>query len=143
MTDQSRDELLRLTPAVYLRDGFRRDLALRPEMVGLFATAAALQFADADAPPQEVTFLLEALRQTLPLHDGFPRQRFEGSLSEALDLVSQMTRKEPNPGLVRWARACAPFLSTDQDVQDFLVHLEAAARQHTVFVAVVRQTPSG
>jgi len=68
MQARTRDDLLTLTPDVYLRDGYRDAAgAVRPALLSDCATAAATQLLAAEASPQELALTLEGVRQLLPV----------------------------------------------------------------------------
>ena len=87
--DMNRDDLLRLTPRIYLREGYRDGAGkLLPRLRGLYATAAAAQFEHAEVSPQELAGTLEALRQVLPWHKGEAQDLLRDAVSEALELAA-------------------------------------------------------
>ena len=132
-----RSELLALTPLEYLRDGFRDEGGLlRPELQGVFATAAATQLEEAAASPQEVAATLEALRQTLPLHWGRPRKRFSAACAEALETVAMMYATPNNRGIVIWLDQCGSAVKTEDDIRAFIGHFTAVVRQYGVITAL-------
>src|SRR5207244_10125624 len=112
MKEYTRDELLALTPARYLADGFVDGGKPRPELQSTYATAAAQQLLAADRSPQEFAFTYEALKQSLPLHDGPAPQRIRATLDEALETVRGMIRQPNNPGLTKWLNECAALVKT-------------------------------
>jgi len=132
-----RSELVALTPSRYLGDGFRDQAGeLRPELQGLYATAAATQLEEAQAAPEEVAVTLEALRQALPLHRGKPRKRFAAACGEALETVSMMYARANNRGIVTWLDQCRAAVKTEADIAAFVEHFTAVARQYGVISAL-------
>jgi hypothetical protein len=136
MRQYSRDELLALTPEHYLADGFLDAAgALRRELIGDAATAAATQLVAAGLSPQELAFTYEALRILLPRHaEGDARARIEAALGEALATVARMIRQPNNEGLVSWSRSCAAFVRRDAEIPAFLTHIQAVLRLHALIV---------
>ena len=132
-----RSELLALTPLRYLGDGFRDETGqLRPELQGVFATAAATQLEEAEASPQELAATLEAFRQALPLHRAKPRKRFSAAVAEALETVAIMYSKPNNRGIVTWLELCATAVRTEDDIAAFVEHFTAVVRQYGVIIAL-------
>jgi len=139
MQARTRDDLLTLTPDVYLRDGYRDAAgAVRPALLSDCATAAATQLLAAEASPQELALTLEGVRQLLPVQDAIgTAARLGAALDEALQVVAGAIRQPNNAGLVRWIGACAAGVRTEADVDGFLRHVEAALRQHALLAAMV------
>jgi hypothetical protein len=136
MREYSRDELLALTPARYLSDGFVDDRGKpRPELQTAYATAAATQLLAAGLSPQEFAFTYEALRQALPLHDGPAPKRIRAVVDEALETVRGMIRQPNNPGLAKWINECAAQVKGPSDIDAFLAHVLAVLRLYSVMVA--------
>jgi len=130
-------ELLALAPSQYLRDGFRDEAGqLRPELRGVFATAAATQLEEAALSPQEVAATLEALRRALALHQGKPRKRFSAACTEALETVAMMYGEPNNRGIVIWLDQCRAAVKTDDDIRAFVDHFRAVVRQYGVITAL-------
>jgi hypothetical protein len=135
--DLSREQFLELTPSEYLKDGYRDSSGqLRPDLLSNYATAAATQLEMSATSPQEVAATLEALRQALPWHVGSPQELFLGAAQEALEIVAEMHETPSNPGLVSWIQQCARAVHDPEDIEAFLAHLEAVARQYGVMVAL-------
>ena len=139
MRDYSRTELLALTPARYLKDGFFDGKGKpKPGLQGIYATAAATQLLAAELAPQELGFTCEALKQTLALQSGPAPQRIRAALEEALETVRGMIRQPNNPGLKKWINECAALVKTPADIEAFLLHCLAVLRQYNVIVASQR-----
>jgi len=141
--EYDRSALLALTPAVYLRRGYRDERGEPwPDLLGVYATAAATQFEAAEASPDEVSATFEAFRQSLPLYSGTPAERFAGAIGEALELVSMMMQGQANnAGITRWLAACGPAVLTEDDLQAFLEHFRNAMRQYVLIQALKRRQP--
>ncbi len=136
MRAYSREELLALTPARYLADGFVEASGKpRPELQSGYATAAATQLRAADLAPQELQFTYEALRQSLALQEGSPQERIQAAVEEALETVRGMIQQPNNPGLVKWIKECAAMVKTQPDLDAFLAHILAVLKLYTVLVA--------
>lgn len=141
MRDYTRAELLELSAARYLSKGFvdSRGKPL-PELQTTYATATATQFLAAELSPQELAFVHEALKQTLPLHaDEPPAAQVREAVAEALDVVRAMIRQPNNARLVQWLNECAAAVNAAVDRDAFLEHLMAVLRQYTVIAAALRR----
>ena len=139
MTTLTRDDLLRLTPAEYLRDGFRGpDGAPYRPLRGLWATAAANQLIAAGVPPQELAAYFEAIRQTIDLYAEPLPGRLYASMKEAGQIVSNMYNKDINAGLVYWALECARRVRDADDYAAFMNHGKSVIRNHATMVAFMR-----
>ena len=137
MRELSRDDMLALTPDIYLRDGFRGpDGALRPDLLTQDALAAALQLREADLAPQEFSMTVAALRQVLPLHGGTAPARITSVLDETFAVVGRMIRQENNEGLVSWCRACAKSVQQPADIESWHMHVEAVLRQYIALASL-------
>jgi hypothetical protein len=135
--DLDRPTLLSLTPAKYLRGGYRDEKgAPRPELRSIFATAAATQLEVTETSPQELGATLEALRQVLPLHVGLAPERVADAGEEALLTVASMYKIDNNPGIVSFLKECAAAVQGEDDVPVLLDHVQAVVRQYAVFVAL-------
>jgi len=139
MQSRTRDDLLALTPDVYLRDGYLDAAgALRSELLSDCATGAATQLLAAEASPQELALTLEGVRQLLPVQGvAGAAAQLGAALDEALQVVAGAIRQPNNAGLVRWINACANGVRTEADVDGFLRHVEAALRQHALLAAMM------
>ena len=137
LQDYSRADLLALTPDRYLADGYC-DVsgAVRPELTGEYATAAATQLRRAEASPQEVSLTAEAVRQLLPLHMASSQDRLVAALEEALTLVARTLQQGNNEGLVNWLSGCAAAVRRQADIDGFLAHLQAVERQYAILAAL-------
>jgi hypothetical protein len=139
LSEESLDhsQLIALTPLQYLRDGFRDEAGnLRPQLRGVYATAAAIQLEAFEVAPQELAATLEALQQVLPLHQGIANQRFATAKYEALELVSMMYRKSNNFGIVQWLEQCSTAIKTEDDISAFIEHFVALVRQYSLIIAL-------
>jgi hypothetical protein len=138
----TRDELLALTPAQYLAEGWTTaDGAPRRELTGIDATAASTQFLAAELSPQELALTAEAVRQILPQTDEPPGPRAHEASMEALGLVGRAIGQTNNQVLARWLIDCADRVRTEADLAAFLRHLTATERQYSL-VAELSQPPS-
>jgi hypothetical protein len=141
MTDKtmraySREELLALTPARYLKEGFVDNKGKpKPELLTGYATAAATQLLAAEVAPQELAFTYEALRQTLPMQEGPPPKRIRGAVEEALGIVRGMIQQPNNPGLTKWTNDATAMVKGPADIDAFMAHFLAVLRLYSVLVA--------
>jgi hypothetical protein len=136
LRDYSRAELLALTPARYLKDGFVDGKGKpKPGLQTGYATAAATQLLAAELSPQEFAFTQEALRQSLAMQEGAAPQRIRAAVEEALETVRGMIRQPNNPGLTKWINECAAAVKQPADIEAFLLHCLAILRQYSVMVA--------
>lgn len=134
----SRDELKRLRPATYLqpRGGFDNVRDAR-ELAGNFATAACMALEDAEASPQELLTVYEAIKQCLALSvEANPAKKIRQSVTEALGVASSLLDKEVNRGIAAWIRECVPLVQTDSGVEAFLQHLTSVVEQYALIVSV-------
>ncbi len=141
--EYDRDDLLALTPAVYLQHGYRDERGVPlPDLTGLYATAAATQLEAAEASPDEVEATFEAFRQALPLYEGAASERFAGAVGEGFEIVRMMMHgQDNNPGIARWLAACGAALQTEEDLQAFVEHFQAVARQYVLIQVLKRLEP--
>ena len=135
----SKAELLALTPDRYLADGFCDASGTPlPGLLTEYATAAANQLMQAELPPQELAFTVEAFRLALPLQDDVePRARAQAALHEALGTIARMIQQPNNEGLIRWLERCADRVGSEDDLDAMEDHLDAVLRLYTVLVAFV------
>lgn len=127
----TREDMLEQTPDRYLADGFLDGSGqVRPELLGEYAMAAAVQLLEAELSPQELAFTLEAMKYTLPMAEGEPPpvQAME-ALLEALTTVGRMIRQPNNEGLVRWSRDCAAHVRQAADIPAWLAHMGAVLKR--------------
>jgi DNA-binding transcriptional MerR regulator len=138
MSTTTREDLLRLTPDVYLADGYlAADGTPQRALIGEAASAAATQLRAAELAPQELGFTLEAIRQLLPLHDEpTVSERLHATLEEAAELVARTIGQPNNAGLWRWLNACAAPVGTAAELDAFLAHLDAVNRIYAMLVAL-------
>jgi hypothetical protein len=135
MREYSRKDLLALTPGKYLAKGFTDAKGKpKPELQTDYATAAATQLLAGKVSAQELAFVYEALRQTLPLHKGSPPEKIQPALEEALEIVRGMIQQPNNPALVKWIGACAAAVKRPQDINALVDHIQAALRQYTAIL---------
>jgi hypothetical protein len=137
MADHTRDELLALTPAIYLGNGYR-DASGQPraELSGTWCVAAATQLGAAEMPAQEFVFTLEALRMLLEGQDGDASEAVHNAAVEALATVRRMIRQANNEGLVEWLGECVAAVSSLEDISALIAHMQAVARLYTVIVSL-------
>jgi hypothetical protein len=129
MRDYTREELLALTPEVYLEEGYLdADGALRRELLSDYATAAATQLLAAELSPQELALTVEGVRQVLPLHEGTPAERLHAAVEEALMVVARAIRQPNNAGMVGWLGQCASVVETEAELDGFIAHLRAVVQ---------------
>lgn len=143
MQGHSREELLALTPARYLSEGFLDEAgAPRPALRDDWATAAATQLLAAELAPQELTFTVEAFHIAVPMHaDKPPPAQAMVALQDALETVRRMIRQPNNQGLVTWARDCALQVRRPGDVAAMEEHMRAVQRLYGL-LASLPQPPS-
>ena len=136
MREFTRDEWMELRPDIYLADGYLdADGALRADFFADYATAAATQLMAEDLSPQELALTFEGIRQLLPLQEGAPADRLDGAIDETLLVVARATGQENNGGLVRWIDDCAEAVTTAEELDGFLAHVQAVMRLYGVLVA--------
>jgi hypothetical protein len=134
--EYTKAQLLALTPAKYLADGFMAGRGkTKPELQNEYATAAATQLLEGEVSPQELAFTYEALRQTLPLQTGPPSKRIKAALDETLETVRGLIRQGNNPALAKWLGQCGAAVKAPGDIDALLTHLLAVLRLYSVFVA--------
>lgn len=141
--EAQQEDLLARTPDRYLADGFVDGSgAIRPDLLGVDATAAGVQLLAADAAPQELGFTLGALTLLTAQHErGSAPQRLSSALGEALATVARAIQQPNNAGLVQWLDACRARVATEADLQAFLKHFEAVNRQYGLLVALQPAAP--
>ena len=144
MSTTTREDLLRLTPEVYLADGYlAADGTLRRTLTGEAASAAATQLLAAALSPQEFGLTVEAIRQLLPLHDEpTPPERLQATLEEAAALVARTIQQPNNAGLWSWSSACAAAGGTAAELDGFLAHVTAVNRLYALLVAFPPPEPA-
>lgn len=137
-TEASRKDLLARTPDLYLADGFVDGSgAIRPDLLGIDATAAGVQLLAADIAPQELGFTLGALTLLTAQHkEESASQRLSSALGEALATVARAIQQPNNAGVVQWLDACQVRVTTEADLRAFLKHFEAVNRQYGLMVAL-------
>ena len=135
-TTISKDQYLAMDPAALLKNGFRdAGNALRPEMTGLWATAGATQLESIS--PRELSTVVEALTQVLPLHGkGDVPDRYTAACEEAAEVAYGVLGAPVSPELAQWLHRFAPALRSDRDLTDLMTHLAAVARQHGLFAGL-------
>jgi hypothetical protein len=137
MSDIDQQQLLTMTPNVYLRRGFRWGNGERfPELNGIWATAASLQMENAEASPQELAFTLDALREVALLHRPFDSNFVAEVTQEAIETVRGMIEQPNNRGIVRWIADCRPAIRNQRDFDDWLSHMQAVVRQYGTMIAM-------
>jgi hypothetical protein len=137
MRTYTREELLALTPKVYLSDGYLgRTGRPHPELAADFATAAAAQLRLAKLSPQELAFTYEAVRLTLAQQEGSATERARAGVREALETVMRMIRQTNNEGLSKWLDACVAAVRRPEDIDALLQHMRAVLRLYTVMASL-------
>jgi hypothetical protein len=137
MRTYTREELLALTPEVYLSDGYLgRTGRPHPELVADFATAATEQLRLADLPSQELAFTYEALRLVLAQQEGSATERARAAVREALETVMRMTRQTNNEGLSKRLDACVAAIRRPEDIDALLQHMRAVLRLYTIMASL-------
>ena len=131
MQDLTRADLMRMTPARYLKVGYVSE-AGRPRALlqTAFAAAASTQLLAAGLAPQELGFTAEAIRQLLPQCQGAPSVRLAAAMARARPIMERMIGQPPNPGLLGWLEDCAAPVATESDLVAFLAHLQAVQFQY-------------
>ena len=137
MSITTREDLLAMTPEVYLAQGYlTADGTPRPILTGQAASAAATQLLAAEVSPQELGFTVDAIRLLLePQQDDPIRERVRAALEETVSLVARTIRQPNNAGLWRWLSACAAPVTSAAELGAFLTHLQAVYRLYTLLVA--------
>ncbi len=131
-TTITREQYLSMIPATFLADGFRdAEGNLRPEVGSIWATAGAVQMET--IAPRIVSTMVEALKQTLPLHEGAPAARYRTACEEAAEVAGGILGKPAPAELVAWLARYASSIHSEADLQDLLHHLTETARQHALF----------
>ena len=137
MREFTRDELLALTPEIYLADGFVDGAGHpRPDLFADYASAAVAQLVTAEVAPQELAMTVEGLRQLVTLQEGDPVQRLDDAIDEVLGLMARILQQPNNKGLVAWISACADMVETQADLDAFLAHGQAVARQYALLLSL-------
>jgi hypothetical protein len=137
--ETTRDDLLDLTPDIYLADGFLLpDGQIRPDLLSGAAVAAATQLSDDEVSPQEMAFTYEAIRALLPMHEGAAGPRLCDAVGEALAAVGRMIRQPNNEGLVSWCQTCAAQVHQEAEIAAFLEHMQVVMR----YLALLASLPS-
>jgi hypothetical protein len=144
MRGYTKDELLALTPGLYLADGYLDETGRpRRELASDYATAAATQLLEAELAAQELAFTYEAVRFVLERHDEEPPgERARAAVEEALETVTRMTRQTNNRGLVRWLDECVAAIRRPEDIDALLQHIQAVLRLYTVIASIPEPDPS-
>jgi hypothetical protein len=143
MQSWTREDMLALTAPRYLAEGYvGADGVARPELTGMFATAASTQFLAAELSPQELALTAEAVRQVLPLHAGDPATRAVETVEEALHVVANAIRQPSNEVMATWFRDCAQKVRTRADLAAFLAHVQAVEVQYGLVAGLSRQHAS-
>ena len=128
--------LPKLTPDVYLSKGFHSASGEpRPELKGLFATAAATHLLRASASPQALRQVHEAMQQVLPRYDEPAGERVRLAVEEAIETASRAARQPVNPGIGGWLRGCARRVETEADIEALGDHVKAVLCQYGAIVA--------
>jgi hypothetical protein len=132
----SRDELLALTPDIYLANGYRDAAGQpRPELRTTWATAASTQLAEDEVAVQELAFTYEALHTILPQTEGQAPARAKLAMTDALGVVKRMIGQDNNEGLVIWLEDCLAAVHHDEDLAALLQHMLAVLRLYSVIAA--------
>ncbi len=142
MPGYTRDELLALTPARYLADGYLDEAGHpRSGLTGDFATAATTRLLAADMPVQELAFTFEAWRLLLQGQEGAPAGQARAALDEALATVVRMIRQPNNKGLVTWLGECVAAIRQPGDIDALLLHMRSVLRLATVIASLPEPEP--
>ena len=132
MTTISHDQFHSRTPDPFLSGGCRYAAgSLRPELTSVWATAGAVQLET--VTNKEISTLLTALAQTLPLHEGAPAERYANASAEAAELTTNVQGGPVSPTLRVWVARFTPYVASEQDLKDLVLYLGAVARQHAMF----------
>jgi len=130
---------LRMTPPVYLKNGFL-DQRGQPAagISGVWATAAATRFEEAETPAQEVAGTFECMRQVLPWHERTedPAVRITEAAEEALETAARLYEKDNDAALVRWLDECVARVRSARDIELFMKHFEAVALQYSLIAGL-------
>lgn len=138
--ERSRQELLALTPARYLANGWvTPDGSPLAYLAGVCALAAAAQLEAARVAPQEVGTTYEAFRRVLPYYAEDPVGRLPMAAQEALELVASLLGQTNNPGLLAWLEPCVLAVKSENDLRAFMLHLNAVRQQYAALIAAGSQ----
>ncbi len=123
--------LPKLTPDFYLSKGFHSESGEpRPELIGLFATAAATQLLRTEASPRVLQRVHEAMQQVLARHDEPASERIRLVVEEAIESTARATSNPVGPGIGHWLRDCARWVETEADIEAFGNHIAAVLYQY-------------
>ena len=138
MRELGRAQLLALTPARYLAEGWLDGgRAPLPALTGDYATAAATQLLAGGLAPQELAATVTALEMVLPDNDtASPGIRLAESLEEAIETAGRVIGQDNNEGLVEWLISCAVTVRTASDLDAFIAHLHAVLKLYAVLASV-------
>ncbi len=138
-----RDELLALTPDIYLAGGYLDAAGIpRPELRTAWAMAASTQLADDGVAVQELAFTYEALRSLLPQSEGAASVRAQTTMDDALAVVARLIGQDNNEGLVVWLEDCVAAVRRTEDLDALLAHVLAVLRLYSVTAAFGGDDPS-
>jgi len=121
-------ELMTIRPLTYLRGMGCLDENGEPreDLAGVLASAATRQFEAAEVSPQELSTLVEALKQCLPMQDeGSPVQRFHEGVDHAMNLTAELLNKEIHPTLYDWVMEWMPFMESPACLPAFSGHMQS------------------
>ena len=138
MTDQAaitRKDLEKIRPISYL-EGYGlldEEGKQREDLGGVLASAACVQFEDAQVAPQELLTVYEAIRQSLPLNPA-PKafDRFHDAVEQAFDVTVGLLRKDVNRAIADWIYEWQPFMEDDASIAGFLSHLRSVVTTYAL-----------
>lgn len=143
MQSYTREDLLELTPDVYLADGWlAADGTMRRELTGTLAIATCTRFLVAELSPQEFALTAEAVRQILALETGSAAERARKATAEALVLIANSIRQPNNEVKARWFLQCADAVHSWPELEAYLAHILAVERQYNLVASLSQQAGS-
>lgn len=136
-TPISRTELEKIRPLTYLQGyGLLDEEGLpREDLAGVLASAACVQLEKAQASPQELLTVYEAIRQMLPVTRApTAYERFGKTVDDAFDVTVSLLQKDVNDGIAAWIQEWQPFMESDASLQAFLSHLQSVTSLYSLVV---------
>jgi hypothetical protein len=122
------NQLMSVRPLTYLRGMGCLDEtgAPREDLAGVLASAASRQFEAAEVSPQELSTLVEAIKQCLPMQDeGSPVQCFHQGVDHAMNITAELLNKEIHPSLYDWVMEWMPFMESPACIPAFIGHMQS------------------
>lgn len=138
VNDLGRTQLKQLRPGIYLPShGFDQAQEAGNESAGNFATAACISLEDAEASPQELLTVYDAIKQCLALTENKnANQRLRQAVEEATSLSEGLLVKKLNYAISAWVNECLPFVKTENGIKTFMEHLRTVAEQYSLTMSL-------